>query len=330
MLKSNIHIHTCMKVTILQLANGLEKIFSLKLRERGFTTEIVDYTRPLFEQIIDSDVLINGLGNVDASLINACTKLKMIHQIGIGVDNIDFDYCASKLIYVANIPKNNAVSVAEFTLFLMIYLAKNIGSTSSSLMKRRVLSIIGSELQGKTLLIVGLGYTGSEVAKRAKAFGMRVLAMTRNPTKPEIDKRYLDELIGPHDFLKKLPEADYISIHIPLTNETRNMIDTREFNLMKKTTYLVNVARAAVVDKEALFDALTNGKIAGAAFDVFWQEPANPDDKMLNLDGFFLTQHIAGWSAESIDGATEIIATNIERVAQGEKPLTAINPEYSI
>ncbi|HET6457982.1 MAG TPA: NAD(P)-dependent oxidoreductase, partial [Nitrosopumilaceae archaeon] len=305
-----------MKVKILKLADGLEEIFSLKLRERGFIAEIVDYNRPLFEQIADSDVLINGLGNIDSSLINACTKLKMIHQIGIGVDGIDFDYCASKSIYVANVPKNNAVSVAEFTLFLMIYLAKNMGSASGSIMKRRVLSIMGSELQGKTLFIIGLGYTGSEVAKRAKAFGMRVLAMTRNPTKPEIDKRYLDELIGPHDFLKKLPEADYISIHIPLTNETRNMIDTREFNLMKKTAYLVNVARAAVVDKDALFDALTSGKIAGAAFDVFWQEPADPSDRMLNLDGFFLTQHVAGWSTESVDGATKIIATNIERISQ--------------
>jgi len=142
-----------MKVTILQLANGLEEIFSLKLRERGLRTEIVNHTKPLLEQIIDSDVLINGREDIDPSLINACTKLKMIHQIGIGVDNIDFNYCASKSIHVANIPKNNAVSVAEFTLFLMIYLAKNMGSTSSSLMKRRVLSIMGSELQGKTLLI---------------------------------------------------------------------------------------------------------------------------------------------------------------------------------
>lgn len=316
-----------MKIKILKLADGLEDIFSLKLHERGFTAEIVDYDRPLVEQITDSDILINGLGNMDESLLSACTKLKMIHQIGIGVDGIDFDYCVSKSIYVANIPKNNAVSVAEFTLFLMIYLAKNMGSVSGSFMKRRILSIMGSELQGKTLFIIGLGYTGSEVAKRAKAFGMRVLAMTRNPAKPEIDKRYLDDLMGPQDFLKKLSEADYISIHIPLTNETRNMIGTREFNLMKKTAYLVNVARAAVVDKSALFDALTSGKIAGAAFDVFWQEPADPNDAMLKLDGFFLTPHIAGWSAESVDGATKIIATNIERISQGKKPLTAINPE---
>ena len=254
----------------------------------------------------------------------------MIHLIGIGVDGIDFDYCSSKSIHVANVPKNNAVAVAEFTLFLMIYLAKNMGSVSGSLMKRRVLSVMGSELQGKTLFIIGFGYTGSEVAKRAKAFGMRVLAMTRNSTKPEIDKRYLDELMGPHDFLKKLAEADYISIHIPLTNETRNMFDTREFDLMKKTAYLVNVARAAVVDKDALWDALTNGKIAGAAFDVFWQEPADPDDKMLKLDNFFLTPHIAGWSAESVDGAIKVISTNIERISQGKKPLTAINPEVRI
>ncbi len=107
----------------------------------------------------------------------------MIHQIGTGIDNVDIDYCTSRSIYVANVPKANSVAVAEHTLFLMIYLAKNMKSAGRGLMQRRVLNVLGLELQGKTLLLIGLGYIGYEVAKRAKAFGMRVIAVTKHPTK---------------------------------------------------------------------------------------------------------------------------------------------------
>lgn len=314
-----------MKIKILTLAEGLKEILSSKLNEHGLTVEAINYNQPLLPQLIDADVLVNGLGKIDKVIIDATPKLKMIHQIGIGVDNVDVNYCTAKSIYVANVPKNNAVAVSEFTLFLMIYLAKNMNSASGSLMKRRVLSVMGSELQGKTLLIVGLGYTGAEVAKRAKSFGMRVFAVTKNLSKPNIDKRYVDNLAGLESFLELIASADYVSIHTPLTDKTRSMIGKKEFDLMKRSAFLVNVARAAIVDREALYNALTNGKIAGAAFDVFWDEPADPNDKMLRLDNFFLTPHIAGWSAESVDAVVKIIAANIEMVSQGKMPLTMIN-----
>jgi D-3-phosphoglycerate dehydrogenase / 2-oxoglutarate reductase len=327
-----------MKIKILSLAFRLNEILSLHLDRVGFKAETVDYSKPLLPQIEEADILINGLGQVDRSIIDVCHKLRMVHQVGTGIDNVDVDYCTSRSIYVANVPKANSVAVAEHTLFLMIYMAKNMKSAGRGLMQRRVLNVLGSELQGKTLLVIGLGYTGSEVAKRANAFGMKVIAVTKHPDKKEItrsgDNRsdrnerpydFLDHLTGPNNLSRYLSDADYVSLHTNLTDETRDMIGIEEFKLMKRTAFLINVARAPIVDREALYTALYNGTIAGAAFDVFWEEPANPHDRLLQLDNFVLMPHIAGWTRESASVAAEVITKNIEKVAHGEAPLTAVN-----
>ena len=327
-----------MKINILTLAFGLDEILSIHLNRVGFKAEVVDYSRPLLPQIEDSNILINGLGKIDWSIIHRCSKLRMIHQIGTGIDNVDIDYCTSRSIYIANVPKANSVAVAEHTLFLMIYMAKNMKNVGRGLMKRRVLNVIGSELQGKTLLLIGLGYIGSEVAKRAKAFGMKVIAVTKHPDKKRFTTKvddimgrgeqsydYIDGLFGPNGLSKCLSDVDYVSLHTNLTDETRGMIGKEEFGLMKRTAFLINVARAQIVNGHALYTALYSGAIAGAAFDVFWEEPAHPDDKLLQLDNFVLTPHIAGWTIESANVAARIIATNIEKIAQGEAPLTAVN-----
>ena len=162
-------------------------------------------------------------------------------------------------------------------------------------MKRRVINVLGTELHGKTLLIIGLGATGSEVAKRVKSFGMKVIAVTKHPAskkktlvgKSRIHKeRYdivVDDIRGLESFSETISKPDYISIHTPLTDDTLGMIGIPEFNLMKSSAFLINVARAAIVDGDALYTALSNRKIAGAAFDVFWEEPADPNDRLLKL-----------------------------------------------
>lgn len=327
-----------MKINILTLAFGLDEILSIHLNRVGFKAEVVDYSSPLLPQIEDANVLINGLGKIDWSIIHRCKKLQMIHQIGTGVDNVDIDYCTSRSIYIANVPKANSVAVAEHTLFLMIYTAKNMKSAGRGVMQRRVLNVLGSELQGKTLLLIGLGYIGSEVAKRAKAFGMKVIALTKHPDKKRFTTKvdgsiargersydFLDGLIGSHELSKFLSNADYVSLHTNLSDETRGMIGKEEFGLMKRTAFLINVARAQIVNRDALYEALHDGTIAGAAFDVFWEEPADPKDRLLQLDNFVLTPHIAGWTIESANVAARIITTNIEKIAQGEAPLTAVN-----
>jgi D-3-phosphoglycerate dehydrogenase / 2-oxoglutarate reductase len=325
-----------MKIMILSYAAGLTEILSGKLKDFGLIAERVDYNKPIMTQITDADVLVNGLGKLNKPIIDACPKLKLIHQVGTGVDNVDIGYCNLKSIYVANIPHVNNVSVAEHTLFLMIYLAKNMKSAGEGIMKRRVFNVLGSELYGKNLTIIGLGATGVEVAKRAKAFGMYITAVTKHPDskKGRIDKNnnnnnrwnyFINIIQGVEALSDSLIDADYISLHTPLTDETRGLIGAKEINSMKSSAFLINVARAQIVDREELFTSLVNKKIAGAAFDVFWEEPADPNDKLLKLDNFVLTPHLAGWTSESADNATRIIASNINRVLHGEKPTTVVN-----
>jgi D-3-phosphoglycerate dehydrogenase / 2-oxoglutarate reductase len=324
-----------MKIKLLTRSSALNDILISKLNQMGLAADaviVVDYKQPLLSQLVDAEVIVNGFGNIGKTVIDGCPNLQLIQQTGIGIDNVDVSYCTSKSIFVANVPLANAVSVAEHTLFLILYLAKNILSayTNNHISERRTL---GSEIQGKTLVIIGLGATGLEVAKRAKSFGMHVIGVTKDPflKKPGgVDKAYFVDYLGGSEILSEsISRADYISLHTPLTEHTKDMIGPKEFALMKKTSFLVNVARAAIVDREALFTALYSNKISGAAFDVFWEEPPDPNDRLLKLQNFILTPHIAGWTIESVDTIARIIATNLERFAQAQIPLTIVNPELT-
>jgi D-3-phosphoglycerate dehydrogenase len=325
-----------MRIKILARSHELKDSLISKLNEIGLVGEEVNINQPIIPQLSDADVLVNGFSKIDKSIIDASPKLKMVHQSGIGVDNVDVNYCTSKSIYVANVPLANAVSVAEHTIFFMLYLAKNMKNVvnnngpTTSLMTKREPTILGSELRAKTLFIIGLGATGIEVAKRAKSFGMHIIAITKDPfsKKPDIDRTLFVNEIGEPEMLSKwLVRADYVSLHIPLTEETAGLIGENELNSMKNSSFLINVARAPIVDKDALFRVLTNKKIAGAAFDVFWEEPPDHNDKLVHLDNFLLTPHVAGWTSESVDAITNVILTNIVRISHGNIPLTIINRE---
>ncbi len=305
-----------------------------KLKHSNISVEFINYTEALIPQIRDSEIIINSVDNIDKRLIDSCPNLKMVQQSGIGVDGIDIKHCSKKGIYVANVPMANAISVAEHTFLLILYLCKNIKlnslnpSSNAGSFIRRVPDRMGTELFGKTILIIGLGVTGIEVAKRAKAFGLKVIAVTKHPfTKTEGgDKKYfVDSLFGADKLLQVLPHADFVSIHTPLNDDTENMIGKKELNLMKQSASLINVARAPIVNRDALLDSLKEKRIAGAAFDVFWKEPADQNDAMLQLENFLLTPHIAGWTYEAIDSISDIIRINIERMIRGQIPLTIVN-----
>jgi D-3-phosphoglycerate dehydrogenase / 2-oxoglutarate reductase len=322
-----------MNIMLLTKSNELKEILLKNLREVNLNADVIDSNQSIHPQLKDAEILVNSSAELDRSLIDSAPKLKMIHQTGIGIDNIDVDYCTNKSIYVANVPLANAVSVAEHTLLLMLYLAKNVKSGNTpniSAMRRRISGTLGSDLQGKTLTIIGLGATGTEVAKRARAFGMKIFAITQPPfSRKGIDKtHFVDNIAGPENLLQFLVDADYVSIHTPLSNETRNMIGEKELNFMKKSAFLVNVARAPIVNREALFVALKTKRIGGAAFDVFWNEPPMEDDeKLLQLDNFVVTPHIAGWTNEAVESTARIVSINIARMSRGELPLTLVNSE---
>ncbi len=253
----------------------------------------------------------------------------------------------------------------------MLFIAKKIKGAGEGLMKGRVQNVLGSELYGKTLLVIGFGATGTEVARRATAFGMKVIAVTKFLTSAlaepssasvlvqshsdphqritetpyqaanielnqkngggvnaDLNLTFINEIHGTERLLDLIPVSDYVSLHTPLTEETRAMISSRELDLMKRSSYLINVARAQVVDRDSLYEALLNRDIAGAAFDVFWEEPTDPNDRLLKLDNFMLTPHIAGWTAESERAEAALIAENLYRLNQGKVllPLTLVNP----
>ena len=328
-----------MNIVGLLQGNTFRQSLSKKLREYDLEISYADVDKSIIPQLASAQIVVNGFHTIDRSVIESCPDLKLVQQSGIGVDNIDIKYCSSKGIYVANVPLANAISVAEHTLFLIFLLSKNISvgarhsSPAVSLLHTRSKTTAGVELHGKTLAIIGLGVTGIEVAKIARGLGMRVEAVTKHPsTKSQgYDKRYfVDDLTDVERLPEVLARGDVVSIHTPLTEETKDMFGEKEFGVMKKSAYLINVARAKIVNKDALFNALSAQKIAGAAFDVFWKEPPDPEDQLLSLENFMLTPHIAGWTAEAIETITRIISINIERMSRGEAPLTVVNKELLI
>ena len=146
-----------MKIVILSYAGGLKELLSSELDKLGFKADRVDYTKPLAPQLSYANVLVNGLGTVDKSIIDSCPNLNLIHQVGIGIDNVDVKYCTSKSIYVAHVPHSNHVSVAEHTIFLMLFFSKNMKNAETSLQRRKIINIQGSELKDKNLFVIGLG-----------------------------------------------------------------------------------------------------------------------------------------------------------------------------
>jgi D-3-phosphoglycerate dehydrogenase len=226
-------------------------------------------------------------------------------------------------VLAANVPARNSVSVAEHALALLLSLAKRFHACGRAVAARTIGAPTGLELAGKTLGIIGLGASGSELARMAIALGMKVMASRARPAEPvalAIDVR------GPDELHRILAASDFISLHAPLNERTRGMIGRNELRLMKPSAYLINIARAALVDYEALRDALRDNAIAGAAADVFWSEPADPSDPILALENFVLTPHVAGFSDASIRQVVEVIADNIRRLARGEPLANVANP----
>ena len=223
-------------------------------------------------------------------------------------------------------PGRNARAVAEFTFGLILSLTRNIVRAHERL-RRGIWSeyheMSGPELFEKTIGIIGFGHIGRLVASIARGFGMKILVYD-----PYVEKSTISALgykLVELDTLLK--ESDIITIHARLTRETEKMIGEREFSLMKKTAYIINTSRGRIIDQRALYKALKNRQIAGAALDVFEIEPLPPDDPLLSLENIVLTPHIAGSSTEVADRAAKMISEDLKRILTGGRPKYCINPE---
>lgn len=253
---------------------------------------------------ITPDELLDEIANYDGIIVRSRTKvrkdaidkgvnLKFIIRGGVGLDNIDVEYAKSKGIKVLNTPAASSISVAELAIGFMFALSRHIVHGTTSMKKGEWLKkkLKGSEIYGKTLGIIGIGRIGREVAKRGIALGMKVMAY--DPYVDSIDMEGV-ELV---DMDTLLSSSDFISLHIPHTEETHHIIGKEAFEKMKDGVYLINCARGGVVDEEALYDYISSGKVKGAGFDVFEKEP--PENlKLLELDNFICTPHIGASTKE--------------------------------
>jgi D-3-phosphoglycerate dehydrogenase len=259
----------------------------------------------LAAELADADALVvRSAVQVDAKLLESAPKLRVIGRAGVGVDNIDTPAATHRGIVVMNTPGANAVAVAELTLGLMVSMARSVTRANATMHdgKWEKKSLQGRELRGKTLGIVGLGRVGLEVARRAKAFGMNLIGY--DPFIAPVIARENDVTLVPIDEIFK--ESDYLTLHVGLTTQTEGLINATSLAIMKKGVRIVNCARGELIVEQALVDALKSGHVAGAALDVFHQEPLK-DSPFFNLDNVILSPHIAG----STDEAQEAIGIQL-------------------
>ena len=257
----------------------------------------------LIRDLADADALIvRSATTVDAEIISGAPKLRVIARAGTGVDNVDVPAATAQGIVVMNSPGANSISVAEHALALMLSLARAVPAADSA-MKRGVWDkkrLTGAELRAKTLGVIGLGRIGQAVAVRARAFGMEVIA--HDPFISEEVARSLGiELLSVDEVCAR---ADYLTLHVPATAETRHLIDARRLALCKKGIRIVNTARGELIDEAALADAIESGHVAGAGLDVFEQEPP-PEGRLTKLPQVVATPHIAASTVE----AQELVGT---------------------
>ncbi len=280
----------------------------------------------LLDTVGDYDALVvRSETKVTAEVIKAGNRLRVIARAGIGVDNIDLDAATTAGIAVVNAPTGNTVAAAEHTLALMLALSRNIPNAHRSLKdgEWRRSAFIGTEVRNKTLGIVGLGQIGLEMAKRARGFDMKVVYYSRT-RKPDLEERYGLVFADPPTVLST---ADFISLHVPLTPETRHFISEREIRMMKPTAILINMARGPVVDSKALYTALSERWIRAAALDVTDPEPISPDDPLLTLDNIIITPHIGSASIASRREMCLVAARNLVAGLKGERLEHCANPE---
>ena len=298
------------------ICDKTEQEYIEQMRAAGLTVDVRDDITP--EELPNvlpayDGMVVRSRTKVRQPLIDVCPNIKVIVRGGAGLDTIDHEYARSKGITVMNTPLANGLSVAELAFGYMFMLARNLYKATAT-MKAETWdkkSFTGDEIGGKTLGIIGYGNIGHAVAVRAIALGMKVLAYDPFVTSQNGAKLVtLDELLA---------ESDYITLHLPKTKESANMIGAEQFARMKNGVRIINCARGGIVNEEALYEALTSGKVAGAALDVFAEEPPT-DWKLLKLDNVIASPHIVAGTREAQARVGAEVAEKLINFAKNAQP----------
>ena len=310
---------------IVHVADPLAEDGLVLLRERcdvRVTTGLKEPDLALLLRDVDA-LIVRSETKVTASLMDAAPRLAVVGRAGVGVDNIDVPAATERGVYVVNAPLGNIVAAAEHTIALALALMRKIPEADRSVRAGDWTrsKLIGRELRGKTLGLVGIGRVGSEVARRAAAFEMKVIA--HDPFATEASARAAGAQLVELDEL--FARADVISLHTPLTDKTRGLINAQSLAKMKPTAVLVNASRGEVVDAKALADALAAGTIAGAALDVFAPEPLAADSPLRNAPRTVLTPHIAGSTSEAQVNVAVDVVRQVLDIIDGKPARYAVN-----
>jgi phosphoglycerate dehydrogenase-like enzyme len=292
-------------------------------RNAGVASLEVRSPEELDRRIADADVLvISGLWR--DNLVARAAKLRFIQSIGAGTDQFGREALQQRGIRLASARGVNAAAVSQHAMALILALARRLPEARDNQRKRVWRGMIGDlaaredELGGKNLLIVGLGDIGGRLARLAKAFDMRVIGLRRDPAN---GAGAADAVHGMGELQALLPEADFVALTCPLVKETENLIDAGALGRMKRSAFLVNVARGRCVDEAALATALSQGRIAGAALDVAVEEPLPPDSPLWDLETALITPHTAGETRRYEDNVLDILEDNLDRLWQGNAAL---------
>ncbi|MEM2110717.1 MAG: NAD(P)-dependent oxidoreductase [Candidatus Bathyarchaeia archaeon] len=269
--------------------------------------------------------VVVGDSIIDAESLKYADELKLVQKFGAGINTIDIKACDSRGIYVCNIPGVNALDVAEYVIGAMIsslrgFLRMDEAARRAAWDERPAL--IGERLSNKTVGIIGLGRIGCEVTRLLKPFkGIKILAYD-----PYVAPSLAESLgVKMVDLKTLLEESDIVTIHVPLSEETKGLICERELNYMKTSAVLINTARGQIVEEKALYQALKNGRIKYAVIDVWAEEPLKPGNPIFELRNVQLSIHTASWTHQFFEEAMKLCAENVIRVVKGEKPLNIVS-----
>lgn len=289
---------------------------------------IYDPARPIGEQFAGIDAVLDTGGSVGTRpMYDAATDARLWQVLGTGLDHVDIAYMKTKRFAIANCPGLfSAVGLAECAMMFMLMLTRRFAETQANFRARRLHVPAGTELVGKVLGLIGFGASAQELARRAKGFGMRIHAVDLRAIEPEIVNELAPEFLGtPADTDRVIQNCDFLSVHLHLTPATRHIIDARRIGLLRPDAFVINVARGALIDEAALYDALLNGRIAGAGLDVFGVEPPNPDAPVFSLPNVVVTPHTSGSTDGTARRRAGVAAENLERIARGEQPLYRVD-----
>jgi D-3-phosphoglycerate dehydrogenase len=269
----------------------------------------------MVELIKDMDGIIVGIDPITKRVIDNASKLKVISKYGVGVDNIDLESAKERNIVVTNTPNANSNAVAELTVGLIISVLRNIPLSDRRVREKKWDRFIGYELYRKTLGVIGTGSIGKRVIKLLRGFDLNILCYDKFPDYEWAEKENVKYV----NFDELLKRSDIITIHIPLTEETRHLISERELSLMKKTAVIINTSRGGIINERDLYKFLKEGKIYGAGLDVLEDEPPQ-NSALIELDNVVITSHIGAHTQESIENMAFMAIDNLISVLKGKEP----------